>query len=89
MNMKISKNSPQLHFGVTKKDPGLVFHFDVLDLFKSWSKLSLTRIQMSKTNLKKNQKMEKPAHIVCTYRIYVQESYLADLDKVEKNLAQK
>ena len=69
--MKISKNSPQLHFGVTKKDPGLVFHFDVLHLFKSWSKLSLTRIQMSKTNLKKNQKMEKLAHIVCTYRIYV------------------
>ena len=68
--MKISKNSPQLHFGVTKKDPGLVFHFDVLHLFKSWSKLSLTRIQMSKTNLKKNQKMEKPAHIVRIYRIY-------------------
>ena len=56
MNMKISKNSPQLHFGVTKKDPGLVFHFDVLHLFKSWSKLSLTRIQMSKTNLKKIRK---------------------------------
>ena len=69
--MKISKNSPQLHFGVTKKDPGLVFHFDVLHLSKSWSKLSLTRIQMSKTNLKKIKKMEKPAHIVCTYRIYV------------------
>jgi len=43
-NMKFSKTSPQLHFGVTKKDPGLVFHFDVLDLFKSWSKLGLTRI---------------------------------------------
>ena len=50
--MKNSKNSPQLHFRVTKKDPGLVFHFDVLDLFKSWSKLGLTRIQMSKTNKK-------------------------------------
>jgi len=54
--MKISKNSPQLHFGVTKKDPGLVFHFDVLDLFKSWSKLGLTRIQMSKTKFKKIKK---------------------------------
>ena len=57
--MKISKNSPQLHFGVTKKDPGLVFHFDVLHLFKSWSKLSLTRIQMSKTKLKKKSKNGK------------------------------
>jgi len=41
---------------VTKKDPGLVFHFDVLDLFKSWSKFGLTRIQMSKTKFKKNKK---------------------------------
>ena len=57
--MKISKNSPQLHFRVTKKDPGLVFHFDVLHLFKSWSKLSLTRIQMSKTKLKKKSKNGK------------------------------
>ena len=55
-NMEISKTSQKLHFGVTKKDPGLVFHFDVLHLFKSWSKLSLTRIQMSKTNFKKIKK---------------------------------
>jgi len=60
--MKNSKNSPQLHFGVTKKDPGLVFHFDVLHLFKSWSKLSLTRIQMSKTNLKKIKNGKTNAH---------------------------
>jgi hypothetical protein len=26
-NMKISKTFPKLHFDVTKKDPGLVFHF--------------------------------------------------------------
>ena len=58
--MKISKTSPQLHFGLTKKYPGLVFHFDVLDLFKSWSKLGLTRIQMSKIKFKKIKKKEKP-----------------------------
>ena len=57
--MKISKTSSQLHFGLTKKDPGLVLHFDVLDLFKSWSKLGLTRIQMSKTNSKKIKKWKK------------------------------
>ena len=28
-NMKFTKNSPKLHFGLTKKDPGLVFHFGV------------------------------------------------------------
>ena len=53
LKMVSVKTSPKLHFGLTKKDPGLVLHFDVLDLFKSWSKLSLTRIQMSKTNSKK------------------------------------
>ena len=47
------------------------------------------RKRWQQKEFKKNQKMEKPAHIVCTYRIYVQESYLTDLDKVEKNLAQK
>ena len=63
--MKISKTSPQLHFGLTKKDPRLVFHFDVLHLFKSWSKLGLTRIQMSKTKFKKNQKKEKT---MCSFK---------------------
>ena len=58
--MKISKTSPQLHFGLTKKDPGLVLHFDVLDLFKSWSKLGLTKIQMRKIKFKKIKKKEKP-----------------------------
>ena len=68
--MKISKNSPQLHFRVTKKDPGLVFHFDVLHLFKSWSKLKFDRNSNEKNKFKKNKKMEKPAHIVRIYRIY-------------------
>ena len=66
--MKISKNSPQLRFRVTKKDPGLVFHFDALHLFKSWSKLSLTRIQMSKTNLKKIKKWKNQR----TYSAYIE-----------------
>ena len=36
---KFQKPSQKLHFGVTKKDPGLPFHFHVLNLFKSWSNL--------------------------------------------------
>ena len=36
-NMEISKSSQKLHFRATKKDPGLPFHFHVLNLFKSWS----------------------------------------------------
>jgi hypothetical protein len=38
-NMEISRTSQNLHFRVTKKDPGLPFHFHVLNLFKSWSNL--------------------------------------------------
>ena len=43
-NMENSKTSPKYHFGVTKKDPDLVFHFHVLNLFKCWSNLDLTDI---------------------------------------------
>ena len=39
--------------------------------------------------LKKNRKNKKPTRIVYIYRIDVQETYLADLDKIEKKLAQK
>ena len=42
-----------LHFGVTKNDLCLVFAFDDLNKFKSWSKLSLTEFEMSITNSKK------------------------------------
>jgi hypothetical protein len=38
-NMEISRTSQKLHFRVTKKDPGLPFHFHVLNLFKYWSNL--------------------------------------------------
>ena len=60
--MKISKTSPQLHFRLTKKDPGLVIHFDVLELYKSWSKLGLIRIQMSKIKFKKIK--ERKNHVL-------------------------
>ena len=43
-NMENSKTSPKFHFGVTKKDPGLVFYFYVLNFFKCWSNLDLTDI---------------------------------------------
>jgi hypothetical protein len=45
--MKSVKTNTKLPFGVTKKDPGLVFHFHVSKMFKCWSKLGLTNIQMS------------------------------------------
>ena len=68
-NMKFSKNSPKLHFGVTKKDPGLLFHFHVSNLFKCWSNLGLTEfkiiIKYSK-NIKKNW---KPVHMVLVCHI--------------------
>ena len=53
------KNSPKLHFGVTKKEPGLRFHFHVSNLFKCWSNLiRFDRIQNNHKIFKKHQKME-------------------------------
>ena len=49
-NMKFSKTSQKLHFGVTKKDPCLVFHFHVKNLFKCWSNLGLTEFEITKIN---------------------------------------
>jgi hypothetical protein len=37
--MEISKTSQKLHYRVTKKDTGLLFHFHVLNMFKFWSNL--------------------------------------------------
>ena len=48
-----------VHFGVTKKDPGLPFHFHVLNLFKSWLNLGFDQHQMGI----KIQKNVKPKHI--------------------------
>ena len=62
--MEISKNSQKLHFRVPKKDTCFPFHFHVLNLFKlSWSNLGFDKIQMG-IKIKKNQKNEKPKHIV-------------------------
>ena len=50
--MEISRTSQKLHFRVTKKDPGLPFHFHVLNLFKSWSNLGFDQ-DSNGHNLKK------------------------------------
>ena len=57
LNMKFSKTSPMLHFEAAKKDPGLVLHFHVSNLFKSWSKLGLTKIQIEHRKFKKMENM--------------------------------
>jgi hypothetical protein len=51
--MKSIKTHTKLPFGVTKKDPGLDFYFHVSKMFKCWSKLGLTNIQMSIKKFKK------------------------------------
>jgi hypothetical protein len=53
---KFQKPSEKLHFGVTKKDAGLPFHFHVLNLFKSWLNLGFDQDQMGKKNQKKSKK---------------------------------
>ena len=61
---KFQKPSQELHFGVTKKDTCLLFHIHVLNLFKSWSNLGFDQDSNGHKNSKKNQKNEKPKHIV-------------------------
>jgi hypothetical protein len=53
---KYQKPSQKLHFGVTKKDAGLPFHFHVLNLFKSWLNLGFDQDQMGIKNQKKSKK---------------------------------
>ena len=48
---------------MTKKDPGLPFHFHVLNLFKSWSNLGFDQ-DSNGQKIKKNHKNEKPKYIV-------------------------
>ena len=50
---KTVKNSPKLHFGVTKKDPKLFFHFDVLNLFylRFSIKTIITQKKINNTNI--------------------------------------
>ena len=62
--MKISRTSQKLlHFRVTKKDPGLPFHFHILYLFKFWSNLGFDQYSNGHKNSGKNQKIDKPKHI--------------------------
>ena len=61
--MEISKTSQKLHFRVTKKDPGLPFHFHVLNLFKSWSNLGFDQDSNGHKNSEKT-KNGKSRHIV-------------------------
>ena len=49
---------------MTKKDPGLLFHFHVLNMFKSWSNLGFDQDSNGHKNSKKIPKNEKPKHIV-------------------------
>jgi hypothetical protein len=58
------KNPPKSFiFGVNKKDPGLLFHFHVTDLFNSWSNLGFDQDSNGHKNSIKNSKNEKPKHI--------------------------
>jgi hypothetical protein len=52
---KFQKPSQKLHFGVTKKDAGLPFHFHILNLFKSWLNLGFDQDQMGIKNQKKSK----------------------------------
>ena len=53
--MEISKTSKKLHFRVTKKDLGLLFHIHVLNLFKSWSNLGFDQDLDGPKKIQKNE----------------------------------
>jgi hypothetical protein len=57
--MEISQTSQKLHFTVTKKDPGLPFHFHVLNLFNSWSNLGFDQDLNGHKKSEKNRKKMK------------------------------
>ena len=60
--MEISKTSQKLHFRVTKKDPGLPFHFHVFNLLKFWSNLRFNQDSNGHKNSEENQKIKTKAH---------------------------
>jgi hypothetical protein len=71
-NMEISKTSQKLNFRVTRKDPGLPFHFHVLSLFKSWSNLGFDQQQDSNEHknsekIKKKKRKTKAHSILTSY----------------------
>jgi hypothetical protein len=53
---KFQKPTQKLHFGVTKKDPSLLFHFHVSNLFKSLSNLGFDQDSNGHKNSKKKSK---------------------------------
>ena len=62
--MEISRTSQKLHFRVTKKDPGLLIRFHVLNLSKSWSNLGFDQQDSNGQKNKIKTKNEKLNHIV-------------------------
>ena len=80
LNFKLSKTSQKLHFGVTKKDPGLVCHFHVCNLFKCLSNLGLTKFEMSIKNKIKIKNIGKQVHIFLLCHILTTQIDLAVLD---------
>ena len=55
---ELQKPSQKPHFGVTKKDAGLPFHFHVINLFKYWLNLGFDQDQMGIKIQKKIKKMK-------------------------------
>jgi hypothetical protein len=53
---KFQKPSPELHFGVTKKDKCLIFHIHDLNLFKSWSNIGFDQDSNGHKNSEKTIK---------------------------------
>ena len=56
---KFQKPTQKLHFGVTKKDPSLLFHFHVSNLFKSLSNLGFDQDSNGHKNSKKKSKKKQ------------------------------
>ena len=85
-DMKFSKNSQKFHFCVTKKDPGLVFHFHVWNLFKCWSNLGLTDFKISIKNSKNIKKNGKHVHMVLVCHILTTQVDKQGIDTFKRNV---
>ena len=66
-----------VHFGVTKKDPCLTFHFHMLNLFKSWSNLGFDRDSNGQKIKQKNRKMKNQS----TYVVFLRHIVSIQVDK--------
>jgi hypothetical protein len=70
--MEISRTSQKLHFRVTKKDPGLLIRFHVLNLSKSWSNLGFDQ-DSNAQKIKKIRKMKTKVHsLLMSYSKHIQ-----------------